>query len=216
MILARCSLSGADRYRCCLNLRSSSYVCALEKRTRLLRFLVQPGWPAPWDPDSCCPSVSRSCSSSSVSSICSSTGGRTSVEESGPGLLGPCPGAGKLSSETELECRSGSCSGPPRAGSGGARELGDVLSGLTCCCWTPATSQSYNFLRYCSTRRNYFTGSLNKNNKLNPWRYSSEERRPTEVVAARWHYRRTCGYQSVYPSTLISVFLTGFRYFSIK
>ena len=28
---------------------------------------------------------------------------------------------------------------------------------------------------------------------LNPWRYSSEEPRPTEVVAARWQYRGLCG-----------------------
>ena len=47
-----------------------------------------------------------------------------------------------------------------------------------------------------------------------PWRYSSEEPRSTEVVAARWHYRGLCGQQSAYPSNLISVFLTGFHYFS--
>ena len=51
---------------------------------------------------------------------------------------------------------------------------------------------------------------------INPWRYSSEEPRPTEVVAARWQYRGPCGQQSAYPSTLISVFLTEFRYFSFK
>ena len=28
---------------------------------------------------------------------------------------------------------------------------------------------------------------------LNPWRYSSEEPRPTEAVAARWQYRGPCG-----------------------
>ena len=39
--------------------------------------------------------------------------------------------------------------------------------------------------------------------KLNPWHYSSEEPRPTEVVAARWQYRGPCGQQSAYPSTLI-------------
>ena len=27
----------------------------------------------------------------------------------------------------------------------------------------------------------------------NPWRYSSEEPRPTEVVAARWQYKGPCG-----------------------
>ena len=37
--LARCSLSGADKYLCCLNLLSNSYVCALENRTRRFRFL---------------------------------------------------------------------------------------------------------------------------------------------------------------------------------
>lgn len=37
--LARCSLSGADKYLCWRNLLSSSYVCALEKRTRRFRFL---------------------------------------------------------------------------------------------------------------------------------------------------------------------------------
>ena len=35
---AKCSLSGADKYLCCLNRRSNSYVCALEKRTRLFLF----------------------------------------------------------------------------------------------------------------------------------------------------------------------------------
>ena len=45
-----------------------------------------------------------------------------------------------------------------------------------------------------------------------PQRYSPEEPRPTEVVAARW----PCGQPSDYPSTLISVFLTGFRYFSYQ
>ena len=49
-----------------------------------------------------------------------------------------------------------------------------------------------------------------------PWRYSLEEPRPTEVFAARWQYRGPYGYQSAYPSTLISVFLTGFRYFSYQ
>ena len=29
--------------------------------------------------------------------------------------------------------------------------------------------------------------------KLNPWRYSSEEPRPTEAVAARRQYRGLCG-----------------------
>ena len=36
--------------------------------------------------------------------------------------------------------------------------------------------------------------------KLNPWRYSPEEPRPTEVVAARWQYMGHCGQKSVYPS----------------
>ena len=40
--------------------------------------------------------------------------------------------------------------------------------------------------------------------KLNSWRFSSEGPRPTEAVAKR------------YPSTLISVFLNGFRYFSYQ
>ena len=48
-----------------------------------------------------------------------------------------------------------------------------------------------------------------KSYKINPWRYSSEEPRPTEAVAARWQYRGPCGWQSAYPSTLISVFLAG-------
>lgn len=38
-LLARCSRSGADRYRCCLNLRSSSKTWACEKRTRGFRRL---------------------------------------------------------------------------------------------------------------------------------------------------------------------------------
>lgn len=38
IMLARCSLSGADRYFCCLNLLSSSYTWAWEKSTR--RFLL--------------------------------------------------------------------------------------------------------------------------------------------------------------------------------
>lgn len=37
IMLAKCSLSGADRYFCCLKRRSSSYTCAWEKSTR--RFL---------------------------------------------------------------------------------------------------------------------------------------------------------------------------------
>ena len=43
--------------------------------------------------------------------------------------------------------------------------------------------------------------------KLNPWRYSPEESRPTEAVAARWQYRGLCSYQSAYRSILISVSL---------
>ena len=35
--------------------------------------------------------------------------------------------------------------------------------------------------------------------KLNPWRYSSEEARPIERVAAKWQYRGPCGYQSIIP-----------------
>ena len=50
----------------------------------------------------------------------------------------------------------------------------------------------------------------------NSWRNSPEEPRQTEAVAARWQYRGPCGQQSAYPSTSISVFLTGFRYFSFK
>jgi hypothetical protein len=62
------------------------------------------------------------------------------LDESGPGPMeGLLRRGGKLSKETELEWRSGSCSGPPLVGSGGARELGEVLSGLTCCCWAPET-----------------------------------------------------------------------------
>jgi hypothetical protein len=147
-MLARCSLSGADRYRCCLNLRSNSYVCAFENRTLLLRFLVLPGCAVAWLPASCCPSDSWS--SSSVSSRWSSLSCPMSgalmmadcsvLEESGPGPLEGLPRrGGKLSRETELEWRSGSCSGPPLAGSGGAIELGEVLSGLTCCCCDPET-----------------------------------------------------------------------------
>ena len=52
--------------------------------------------------------------------------------------------------------------------------------------------------------------------KLNPWRYSPEDPGPTEAVAARRQYRGPCGQQSAYPSTLISVFLTGFCYFSYQ
>ena len=51
--------------------------------------------------------------------------------------------------------------------------------------------------------------------KINPWRQSPEEPRPTEVVAARWQYRGLV-VSKAYPSTLISVFLTGFRYFSYQ
>ena len=51
---------------------------------------------------------------------------------------------------------------------------------------------------------------------INPWRQSPEEPRPTEAVAARWQYSGPFGQQSAYPSTLILVFLTGFRYFSFK
>jgi hypothetical protein len=85
--------------------------------------------------------VSRMCSSPS----CPRRGalnrdGGSVLDESGPGPLEGLLGrGGKLSRETELEWRSGSCSGQPRDGSGGARELGDVLSGLTCCCCAPAT-----------------------------------------------------------------------------
>ena len=49
-----------------------------------------------------------------------------------------------------------------------------------------------------------------------PWRYGPEELRPTEAVADRCQYKGPCGQQSAYPSTLISVLLTGFRYFSFK
>ena len=46
---------------------------------------------------------------------------------------------------------------------------------------------------------------------ISPWRYSSEEPWPTEVIAARWEYRgRVLWLSKCYPSTLISVFLTGF------
>lgn len=64
IIEAKCSLSGADRYLCWRNLRSNSYVCALEKSTRRLRFL----WTAPdrWP----LPATSLS-SSSRSSSLCS-------------------------------------------------------------------------------------------------------------------------------------------------
>jgi hypothetical protein len=151
MMLARCSRSGADRYRCCRNLRSSSYVCAFENKTLLLRFFVLLGCAGVWPPDSCCPSDSGS--SSSVSSSWSSPSCPMSgaliiadesvLDESGPGPLeGLFRRGGKLSRETELEWRSGSCSGPPLVGSGGARELGEVLSGLTCCCWGPETWRS--------------------------------------------------------------------------
>ena len=37
----------------------------------------------------------------------------------------------------------------------------------------------------------------------NPWRYSPEQPRPTEVVASIWQYRGPCCQQSAYPSTLI-------------
>lgn len=37
--LARCSRSGAERYLCWRNLRSNSYVCAFENKTRRFRFL---------------------------------------------------------------------------------------------------------------------------------------------------------------------------------
>ena len=37
------------------------------------------------------------------------------------------------------------------------------------------------------------TGDLVVKIKLNPWCYSPEEPRPTEVVAARWQYSRPCG-----------------------
>lgn len=53
--LARCSLSGADKYRCCLNRLSNSYVCALENKTRRLRFLWETelgGWS--WSLSSSC------------------------------------------------------------------------------------------------------------------------------------------------------------------
>lgn len=59
IILARCSRSGADRYLCCRNRRSSSNVCALEKSTRRFRFL--------WLCDPGCPLLSSSVSSMSSS-----------------------------------------------------------------------------------------------------------------------------------------------------
>ena len=52
--------------------------------------------------------------------------------------------------------------------------------------------------------------------KINPCRYSPEEIRSTEVIAVRWQYKGPCGKQSAYPPTLISGFLTGFRYFSYQ
>ena len=46
IILARCSRSGADKYLCCRNLLSNSYVCAFENKTLLLRFF--------WLSEFCC------------------------------------------------------------------------------------------------------------------------------------------------------------------
>ena len=57
IIDAKCSRSGALRYRCCLNRRSNSYVWAFEKSTRRFRFLQF----SPPDPPSCrCASLSSS------------------------------------------------------------------------------------------------------------------------------------------------------------
>lgn len=79
--LAKCSRSGADRYRCWRNRLSSSYVCALENKTRRLRFLctilgsllLLLIWSWSWSSSS----WSRSCSLSWSSWSCrgSATGG---------------------------------------------------------------------------------------------------------------------------------------------
>ena len=50
--------------------------------------------------------------------------------------------------------------------------------------------------------------------KLNP--YSSEEPKPTEAVAARRQYGEVLWLAKGNPSTLFSVFLIGFRYFSYQ
>lgn len=41
IMLAKCSLSGAERYLCCRKRRSSSYVCALENNTLRFRFFCE-------------------------------------------------------------------------------------------------------------------------------------------------------------------------------
>lgn len=69
MILAKCSLSGADKYLCCRNRRSSSYVCAFENKIRRFRFFcVSEEFELFWES----PSVTSSSSPSfSDSSSCS-------------------------------------------------------------------------------------------------------------------------------------------------
>ena len=52
--------------------------------------------------------------------------------------------------------------------------------------------------------------------KLNPWRCSPEEPRPTEAVAVTWLYKGALWLAKCYTLTLISVFITGFHYFFIK
>ena len=51
---------------------------------------------------------------------------------------------------------------------------------------------------------------------INLWCYSPEEPRQTELAAARCQNIGPCGQQSTYPSTLTSVFLTTFCYFSCQ
>lgn len=74
IMLAKCSLSGADKYLCCLNLRSSSYVCAFENRIRRLRFfcdseLFELFWESPSVMSSSSASFSESSSCSDLMEV---------------------------------------------------------------------------------------------------------------------------------------------------
>ena len=51
---------------------------------------------------------------------------------------------------------------------------------------------------------------------LNPWHDDCKEPRLTELVAVMWQYRGLRDWRSAIPSTLISIVLTGFRYFSYQ
>lgn len=138
MMEAKCSRSGADRYRCCLNRRSSSYVCALLNSTRRFRFLCTAPLPsdgcppAPDEPDrSCSPPVAPDSSSKSSSISSPSTSDGASLPPPPP-TIESCPPPPPPPTLTDV-----SAARPLGVLDVSVRSVtpGDVLSGLAC--WAP-------------------------------------------------------------------------------